>query len=512
MNVRSKSLFTILLLVLISAAVLISARPAFAETQTSVLNQASCISGICSIQGNQDLNPHLSAGYSATAKLDNNPSYITNNASIQYLDVSGDELVKLTRENPFLFGMTIWLFGFLLAFTPCVLPLIVLITGFLGQGNEISYSRSVLLALTYVMSLSLTFAVIGILAASFGIYVSSYFQSPWILASFSILLALLALSLLGFYNLRLPARIQHMLVRHNKLQSNYQFLEVILMGVIATLITSPCIAGPLLSVLAYIGETKNVALGAVSLFAFGVGVGTPLILATIINKGVLPNTNSTLQAIVKFLFGLVIFGIAIWISSRILPAGVNMLLWSLLVVFTAIYMQTIIKRQEINSYFILWKSITLLMLTFGVMIFVGYLMGNKVPTNPLNINQVMYVKPNKFTEISSLYSMNRAIENAKSLKKPIIVLFSADWCSECQELKAQMMNDRAVQEELDKYIMLEVNVSSPGSSEQSLAKQFSVAGTPEILFFDASGHLSNKRIAGRISPEELDSILSVMNK
>jgi thiol:disulfide interchange protein DsbD len=185
----------------------------------------------------------------------------------QPVNYAGNSLIKyLANGDLLLFSGSIWLFGLLLAFTPCVLPLIILITGFLGRSTEISHTRSILLSLTYVMTLSLTFAILGILAATFGIYLNTYFQNPWILATFSILLAFLAVSLLGFYKIRLPWVLQRFTAHHNKLQSNYHFFEVAIMGILATLIASPCLAAPLVGVLMYIGGSGNLVLGAIGLY------------------------------------------------------------------------------------------------------------------------------------------------------------------------------------------------------------------------------------------------------
>lgn len=508
MNISPRVILAILLLVVANVAVFYTAQSLAAEAPSAPPSQQICLSKLCQLQST----------YTATSKIKTMTMTEINGEipvasipenKIQYLDEANKDLVRLARDNRLMFGAVIWFFGFLLAFTPCVLPLIILITGFLGQTNEISYSRSILLALTYVMSLSVTFAVLGVLAASFGIYLSVYFQSPWLLGLLSILLAILALSLLGFYKIKLPFVVQLLVARHNKLKSNYQFIEMAIMGVFATLITSPCIAAPLVGVLCYIGENKDILLGAYALFAFGMGIGTPLILATTINRGVLPQ-NKNWQSVIKFGFGIVVFAIAIKLSAGIIPTGLNMVLWSLLIVFSANYMFSIMKNLEVDSYLLLWKSCAILLLTYGVLIFVGYMMGNKMPTNPLVLNQVMYVKPYKFTQISTIYGMDNAIENAKAHNMPIMVLFSADWCTECQSLKAQILNDHEIQEKLDSYFLLEVNLSTPGSSEQEIAKKYHIAGTPEIIFFNSSGELRDKRVVGAISNDELEDVMVLM--
>lgn len=276
-----------------------------------------CTNGICKIEFKTPYQTKLDTISPAPAinLIQNNPP----GTQVKYLGSSDSRLItSLAKGNWLLFISGIWFFGLLLSFTPCVLPLLLLIAGFLAQSSEISYKRSISLSFTYVMSLAITFAILGTLASSFGIYLSSYFQNPWVVGTFSSILGLLALSLLGFYKIKLPSRLQHIAVRHNKLQSNYHFIEVAVMGMIATLITSPCIAAPLVGVLSYISQTGSLLLGAIGLFIFGIGMGTPLLVATIVNKEILPNIGPW-QHVIKFFFGVILFGMAIWISCRIIP-------------------------------------------------------------------------------------------------------------------------------------------------------------------------------------------------
>lgn len=508
MHSRSTVVIGILLFIVASLAVFLVTRAVSSQLKvepvaTSSLQQ-TCSEAVCKIQLNK--NTYTSAGL-ATFAADNHRSVAKEKKiSVQNQESEENRLITLSQDNWLYFGAGIWLFGLLLAFTPCVLPLLILISGFLGQGNEISYARSIFLALTYVMALSVTFAVIGILAGTFGIYISAYFQNPWLLAAFSIILAVLALALLGFYSIRLPRVVQAIAARHNKLQSNYQFIEIAVMGTFAALIASPCIAAPLIGVLSYIGKSGDILLGAYGLFLFGLGIGAPLVFATVLGKALLPQQGYW-QHIIKFIFGVLMLGVAIWISSRIIPASYCMLLWSILMIFTASYMFSMTKDQVLTSYTLLWNTFGVIVFAYGLMIFTGYMVGNKSPLNPLVINQMMVVKPITFSQITSIYSLNHALANAKKLNKPVVIFFSADWCSECQDLKSKLSNDSQTQELLSQFILLEVNLSKPDSAELVIARQYHISGTPEIVFVYASGVLAGEQINGNISLRELIAIL-----
>lgn len=418
----------------------------------------------------------------------------------------------LAQDKWILFICGLWLFGFLLAFTPCVLPLLVLITTFLGVDNEMSYKRSIFLSLTYVLSLSLTLAIVGIVAAFFGIYLNAYLENRWIIGAFCLLMAALALSLLGFYKLRLPVSMQRYAALHNKIRSNYHFIEVAIMGVLATLITSPCIAPPLVGVLALISRTGNLWLGALSLFAFGLGIGTPLLAATTINKKIIPKSGRW-QKILRVFFGLALLAVSIWISSRIVPSSLNMLLWSLLIVFFANYLYSLgsLKHPR-NRVALVWKSLAVMVIFYGMAVFFGYMVGSKSPFDPIRLSCLLPNQSSYFYEVSGMTALKNAISNSMILGKPVLVLFTAEWCSECKNFERYVISDPSVITELRNFTLIKVDLSKPASPEQDIARNFHIVGTPAMIFFGATGHLLNTVVTGGdVSTKELTTILSALH-
>jgi thiol:disulfide interchange protein len=298
--------------------------------------------------------------------------------------------VILEKGSLLLISLVFWTSGLLLAFTPCFFPLILLIIGFLGAQCETVSKRTIIyLGLTYVLAISFTYAAMGIIAALFGVYLNAYFQEKWLIILFSLFFIFLATALLGLYNLRLPEAWRRFLVRHNKLQAKYTYLEVALMGVFGTLIASPCIVAPLAGILVFIGEKGSILLGSVALFFIGLGMGTPLLAALMLGIQ-LPSIQKISHLLdgIKIFFGLLLMTAGLWLLSRVIPGVVSMLLWSILVVFTAMCMN-IPEERVTNNFWKLWKALRILLLAYGIILFIGALIGNTNPLQPLDFSNVL---------------------------------------------------------------------------------------------------------------------------
>ena len=411
----------------------------------------------------------------------------------------------LTNKSAFWGLLGFWCIGLLMAFTPCVLPLLIMMVSCLGKQTGLhSRSTSIGLTLTYVCSLSITYAIAGIIAALFGFYVQRFFQQTWIVITFSLLFVLLALSQFGFYKLQLPATLRHRIIRHNKLQENYSYLQAALMGSLATLIAAPCAGAPLIGVLSYVGENGNALYASVALFFVGLGIGTPLLLVVIIGHKILP-TAPKLQDGIKALFGIMLMGVAIWLVSSITPPMLNMTLWAILIVYAAILLFNLFKNEN-NFSRKIGRLLSLPIFTFGFAVFVSGLVGGIDPLLPFSFNSQteMNATLNQFKKITTENEFKLAIIAAKKQQKPVMLIFSASWCVVCKEMdKLYALPD--LKPILSQFILLRIDISN--SDNLQLAKKFNVIAPPAALFFNHNGDELEYRLDSDVDETQLAAVL-----
>ena len=280
---------------------------------------------------------------------------------------------------PLFFG-----FGLLLAFTPCVFPMVPILSGLIaGQGTEITRRQGFTLSLTYVLAMAVTYTVAGVLAAFLGQDIHVFFQSTWLLIAFSAIFVVLALSMFGLYDLQLPARWQERLAELSNRQRGGSYIGVAIMGVLSALIIGPCVAPPLVGVLAVIAATGDVVLGATALFVMSLGMGAPLLLVGASAGHFLPKAGMWMDR-VKVVFGVLLLGVAIWILERILPDPVSMLLWAILLVLFAVYMgATDSLGRCATARKVLAKGFGIVILSYGILLLVGVAAGTGDPLHPL---------------------------------------------------------------------------------------------------------------------------------
>ncbi len=309
---------------------------------------------------------------------------------------------------------TFWFVGVLLGLTPCAITLMLIMSTIYGESNKaITKVKSLLLSFTYMFSLALTYAIIGILVASLGFYFKPSFQNNWIIGSFSLILIILGLSSLGLFNLQLPHHwLKSTIGVHNRVHKYGLYIEVAFIGVLATVIAAPCVLAPLVGLLSYIAKIGDVRLGGIALFFAGVGFGTPLIAFYLIGGSILQKAGEWQNGI-KHFFGILLLGVAIWLLEHMIPPKVIMFLWSFLAIFTAIYMGVLINKEKDSSSDagqavcsldgeevpqknlsskntgIVSKLISILILLYGIILFFGALLGNVDPLSPLG-NQTFF--------------------------------------------------------------------------------------------------------------------------
>ncbi|MGR9052107.1 MAG: protein-disulfide reductase DsbD, partial [Gammaproteobacteria bacterium] len=404
-----------------------------------------------------------------------------------------DRIVGLLRHD------TLWLtllsffgFGLLLAFTPCVFPMIPILSGIIvGSGKNITTFRAFSLSFSYVLASALTYTVFGILAAEFGSNLQATFQQPWVISLFSAVFVLLALSMFGFYTLELPKALQTKMHESSERHRDGSLWGAAAMGSFSSLIVGPCVAAPLAGALLYIGQTGDRWLGGSALFAMGLGMGTPLLLLGASAGKLLPKAGTWLNA-TKAVFGVVMLAVAVWMLERILPAPVTMFLWALLLIIPSVYLGAVDPLPEhAGGWRKLWKGTGVVMLIYGVLLLIGLGTGNHNPLKPLKNLGVASVATEEhaldFERIDSHAQLLSAVERSAAAGKIVMLDFYADWCISCKEMEAYTFSDPAVRSQLAQLALLKADVTANTAEHQSLLKKFGLVGPPAILFFGRDG-------------------------
>lgn len=382
-------------------------------------------------------------------------------------------------------------FGLLLAFTPCIFPMIPILSGIIvGKGHQITTKRAFLLSMSYVVASAMTYTVFGVLAALFGSNLQTTFQQPWIVTIFSGIFILLSLSMFGFYNLELPDFIRAKLHDSSEKHRDGSMLGTAIMGALSSLIVGPCVAAPLAGALIYIGQTGDAVLGGSALFMMGLGMGVPLLLLGASAGKLLPKAGSWLNS-TKAVFGVVMLAVAVWMLSRILPPSITMLLWALLLILPAIYLNALDPLPEHSSgWRKLWKGVGITMLAYGLLLLIGFSVGNGNPIKPLQGFGVTSAKASEegiqFERVSSLAQLEAKIQDAIVKNQPVMLDFYADWCISCKEMEAYTFTDPSVKQSIAGFLLLQVDVTKNSEEDKALLAKFNLIGPPAILFFKDS--------------------------
>ncbi|MGZ8182453.1 MAG: protein-disulfide reductase DsbD [Methylobacter sp.] len=402
-----------------------------------------------------------------------------------------DQIVRSLKQDSF--GVTLlsfFGFGFLLSLTPCIFPMIPILSGIIvGHGNRITTTRAFLLSLSYVVASALTYTAFGVLAALFGSNLQTTFQQPWIIALFSAVFVILSLSMFGFYNLELPNSVQTRLHNSSVKHQDGSLWGAAIMGALSSLIVGPCVAAPLAGALIFIGQTGDALLGGSALFAMGLGMGAPLLLLGASAGKLLPKAGAWLNS-TKAVFGVIMLTVAVWMLSRILPPTVIMMLWAMLLILPAIYLNAIDPLPEHSSgWRKLWKGVGLMMLAYGVLLLIGLSMGNSNPLMPLQgfaANKAVATEQGiKFERIASLTELESRVRQAAAKNKPIMLDFYADWCISCKEMEAYTFTDPKVKQALADFVLLQADVTKNSDDDKALLEKYNLIGPPAILFFGA---------------------------
>ena len=412
-----------------------------------------------------------------------------------------DRLARLLKQQRFLAIPAFFGFGLLLAFTPCVFPMIPILSSLIaGQGALLTRRRALWLSLTYVLAMAATYTVAGVLAALLGQNVQAWFQNPWVISAFSGLFVLLALSMFGLYDLQLPAYLQHRLTQWSNRQRGGHHAGVAIMGFLSALIVGPCVAPPLIGALTFIAVTGDVALGAAALLALSLGMGAPLLLIGASTGHWLPRAGHWMERI-KNVFGVLLLVVALWLLERILPAAISMVLWATLLIVVATYMgalQPVVHGAP--AWRTLVKGLGLVLLIYGILLLVGVAAGGRDPLQPLRgvgllANAANAARPQSFRPVKTVADLDLALREAAG--RPVMLDFYADWCVSCKELERETFADPTVRAALAGLVTLQADVTANDEADQALLQHFGVIGPPAILFFGPDGQeRRDRRVVG----------------
>ncbi len=382
-------------------------------------------------------------------------------------------------------------FGLLLSLTPCVFPMIPILSGIIvGQGSHPGRLHSFNLSLAYTLGMAMAYTLAGVAAGLSGHLISNALQNPWALGGGALVFVLLALSMFGFYELQLPSSLESGLVNVTNRIKGGRFAGVFVMGALSALIVSPCVAAPLAGALLYIGQTHDVVLGGVALFALSIGMGVPLLVVGASAGALLPKAGPWMNAVRNF-FGVVMLGMASWLVGPVIPGPLQMALYAALLIVSAIYLHALDGLPPRSSHWAkLWKGVGIILLVYGAALLAGALAGNKNPLQPLSGLRAVAVNADNapalpFSPVKSLDDLDRAIAQAKG--KYVMLDFYADWCVSCKEYEHNTFRDVRVQKLLKDTVLLQADVTGNTVQDEALLKRFGLFGPPGILFFDREG-------------------------
>ena len=408
-----------------------------------------------------------------------------------------------------------FLLGLGLTFTPCVFPMIPIITSIIAGQKSPTIGKSLALSITYVLGMAITYASAGVITGLLGASanIQAALQDPYLLTAFASIFVLLALAMFGLYELQLPAFIRDRLNTKSQNLHGGHLVSVFFIGALSALVVSPCVSAPLAGALLYISSTADAVIGGASLFALGLGMGVPLILIAVGGGKFLPKAGAWMDK-VKAVFGVMLIAVAIWLISRVIPADMSLGLWAILLGLTATQMGAFDAAEA--GWQRISKGLGVLMALYAAMLTFGAFTGASDPLKPLemltksNGGQAVSAQSNKvkFSVVNNLEELNQHLRIAEEKGLPAVVDFYADWCISCKVMENQVFPLPEISSKLNKFYLIKADVTENSVESQDLLTQFNLFGPPSILFFDKTGkERTDLRIVGEINKEGFENRL-----
>ena len=395
-----------------------------------------------------------------------------------------DSFAALIRGGSLLVMVgSFYLAGLLLAFTPCVLPMVPILTGIIAGGHNMTTARAFSLSLTYVLGMAFTYTLAGIAGAAAGSEVQALFQQWWVLVLFAALFVVLALSMFGAFTLQMPVAIQTRLAALSNQQSAGTFGGVAMMGALSALIVTTCVAPALVGALLVISQTGQIARGGAALFAMSIGMGTPLLVVGASAGKLLPKAGPWMDT-VKRIFGVLMLAVAVWMLARVVPERGALLLWAV----PALTLAWLLWREARGSAGTTWalRGAGVAAGAYALLLATGAALGGTDPLSPIP-SRGAPVHELAFRPIKSLADLEHAVAEARAQDRAVMVDFTADWCTSCKEMERYTFSDPRVQKALSGAELLRANVTADDAEDQALLKHFSIIGPPTIAFYGHDG-------------------------
>ena len=395
-------------------------------------------------------------------------------------------------------------FGLLLAFTPCMLPMIPILSGIIvGQGHHPTKRHALAMSAAYVLGMAITYAAAGVAAGLAGSLLSAYLQSPWVLGAFAAIFVLLALSMFGLYELQVPASVQSALARAGGRFPGGKATGVFLMGALSAVIVGPCVAAPLAGALLYISQTRDAVLGGAALFSMAAGMGVPLLVVGA-TAGTIVRRAGPWTAAVKRVFGITLLAVAIHLVSPAIPFVAQQLLWAALLIVSAMFLHAIDPLpRDAPGHRRLFKGAGVIALVAGIALLVGALSGSRELLQPLaGLRGAAAPQQGEaaFQPVRNAADLDARLQAARG--RYVMLDFWAEWCASCKEMDRITFSDPQVQARLKDVVLLRADVTANNADDRALLRRFALFGPPGIVFFDKQGHELAYRVIGFEPPQK----------
>jgi thiol:disulfide interchange protein DsbD len=474
----------------------------------TAVSQGCADVGVCYVPVEQKAELRLAGSDAAASRLFGAPS-----SAAPAAQGEDGAVAALFQGETWLLILSFFGFGLLLSFTPCVLPMVPILSGIIvGQGQKVTRTHGLLLSASYVLGMAITYALAGVAAGLSGAMLAAALQNPWVLGAFAAVFVALALSMFGFYELQLPSALQSRLAGASGRLHGGHYAGVFAMGVLSALIVGPCVAAPLAGALLYISQSGDAVLGGIALFAMALGMGVPLLVVGASAGALLPKSGPWMETVKRF-FGVMLIAVAIYLVSPVVPVTAQMLAWAALLVLVAVHLQALDPLPPNARGFARFsKGIGVIALVAGIAFLIGALSGGRDVLQPLSglrgsaVAAGSSTGPLAFKRVSSNAELDAAISAAAG--KTVMLDFYADWCVSCKEMERYTFTDPAVQSRLAGMVKIQADVTAGTPEHRALLQRFRLFGPPGIVFFDPAGReIQGLRVIGFQAAERFSGVL-----
>ncbi|MDI9245710.1 protein-disulfide reductase DsbD [Marinobacter sp. CHS3-4] len=499
----------------VQARVPVSLPQGVKEAELEVTYQGCAKAGLC--YPPQTRNVLFYSGSSAAAASDITPSLSQSDTSTA-TGLAG----FLARQSTMVIAGLFLLLGLGLTFTPCVLPMVPIISSLVSSRNTSSTGHALMLSGSYVMGMALTYAaagvITGLLGASFNL--QAHLQSPWVLSVFAGLFLVFALSMFNLFEIQLPRFIREPLNDASQKLTGTRVFSIFGIGALSALIVSPCVSAPLAGSLLYISTTQDAVIGGIALFALGLGMGIPLILVAVGGRKLLPSTGPWMN-VVKAFYGVMLLAVAIWLIERLVPAWLALTLWGLLVAITGVQLGAFDAAKA--GWERTRKGLGLVMFAYGLALLAGAVTGAEDPLRPLDPMMAAPISAGsgassaashaEFLRVDSAAAIRQELRSASQNNQPVILDFYADWCISCKVMERNVFNDPQVTKAMEPFTLLQLDLTDNTPDQQALLNDLGLFGPPAILFYQGSGEeRTNARVLGEMDKDQFLSHLQKLKR